>query len=60
VRTRIRKLHDDRLPTLFSVYPEGVAIAPEGLFGGEAGGSARGVVLDGAGGSCMTAAPASS
>jgi 5-oxoprolinase (ATP-hydrolysing) len=37
------------LPTLFSVYPEGVAIAPEGLFGGEAGGEARGVVLDRAG-----------
>jgi 5-oxoprolinase (ATP-hydrolysing) len=48
-RTRIRKLHDDGLPTLFSVYPEGVAIAPEGLFGGEAGGEARGVVLDRAG-----------
>jgi len=46
VRTRLRKLHHDGLPTLFSVYPEGVNLAPDGLFGGQAGGSARGVVLD--------------
>ncbi|HWK46634.1 MAG TPA: hydantoinase B/oxoprolinase family protein [Stellaceae bacterium] len=46
VRTRLRKLHDDGLPTLFSVYPEGVGIASEGLFGGRAGGGVRGVVLD--------------
>jgi len=46
VRTRLRKLHDDGLPTLFSVYPEGVRVAPEGLFGGFPGGGARGVVLD--------------
>ncbi|MBV9054377.1 MAG: hydantoinase B/oxoprolinase family protein, partial [Hyphomicrobiales bacterium] len=45
-RVRIRKLYDDGLPTLFSVYPEGVDMAPEGLFGGEPGGAARGVVLD--------------
>jgi 5-oxoprolinase (ATP-hydrolysing) len=49
VRTRLRKLHDDGLPTLFSVYPEGVRVAPEGLFGGFPGGGARGVVLDQAG-----------
>jgi len=49
LRTRLRKLHDDGLPTLFSVYPEGVDLAPDGLFGGRAGGSARGVVLDRAG-----------
>ncbi|SDR56844.1 5-oxoprolinase (ATP-hydrolysing)/N-methylhydantoinase A [Rhizobiales bacterium GAS113] len=49
VRTRLRKLHDDGLPTLFSVYPEGVNLAPDGLFGGQAGGGARGVVLDRAG-----------
>ncbi|MBV9114286.1 MAG: hydantoinase B/oxoprolinase family protein [Hyphomicrobiales bacterium] len=48
-RVRIRKLHDDGLPTLFSVYPEGVDVAPEGLFGGEAGGAARGVIRDQAG-----------
>jgi 5-oxoprolinase (ATP-hydrolysing) len=49
VRTRLRKLHDDGLPTLFSVYPEGVGVSPDGLFGGQSGGEARGVVLDRAG-----------
>ena len=49
VRTRLRKLHDDGLPTLFSVYPEGVGVATDGLFGGHAGGGVRGVVLDRAG-----------
>jgi 5-oxoprolinase (ATP-hydrolysing)/N-methylhydantoinase A len=42
-------LHEDGLPTLFSIYPEGVGVATEGLFGGRAGGGARGVVLDRAG-----------
>jgi len=46
VRTRIRKLRDDGLPTLFSVYPEGVGISNDGLFGGHAGGGVRGVVLN--------------
>ena len=49
VRTRLRKLHDDGLPTLFSVYPEGVGIRTEGLFGGQPGGEVRGVVRDLAG-----------
>jgi 5-oxoprolinase (ATP-hydrolysing)/N-methylhydantoinase A len=49
VRTRLRKLHDDGRPTLFSVYPEGVNVAPAGLDGGHPGGGARGVVLDRAG-----------
>jgi 5-oxoprolinase (ATP-hydrolysing) len=49
VRTRLRKLNDDGSPTLFSVYPEGVGVAPEGLFGGQSGGGAHGVVLDRAG-----------
>jgi 5-oxoprolinase (ATP-hydrolysing)/N-methylhydantoinase A len=49
VRTRLRKLHDDGLPTLFSVYPEGAGIATDGLFGGHPGGGVRGVVLDRAG-----------
>jgi 5-oxoprolinase (ATP-hydrolysing)/N-methylhydantoinase A len=49
VRTRLRKLRDDGLPTLFSVYPEGVGIAPEGLFGGRPGGGVHGVVRDAAG-----------
>jgi 5-oxoprolinase (ATP-hydrolysing)/N-methylhydantoinase A len=49
VRTRLRKLHDDGLPTLFSIYPEGVGVTNEGLFGGRAGGPVRGVVLDAAG-----------
>jgi 5-oxoprolinase (ATP-hydrolysing)/N-methylhydantoinase A len=46
VRTRLRKLHDDGLPTLFSIYPEGVGIKSTGLFGGQPGGDVRGVVLD--------------
>ncbi len=45
-RARVRKLHDDGLPTLFSVYPEGVGVTPAGLFGGQPGGGVRGVVLD--------------
>ena len=49
VRTRLRKLHDDGLPTLFSVYPEGVGVETDGLFGGHSGGGARGAVLDLAG-----------
>ena len=49
VRTRLRKLHEDGLPTLFSVYPEGAGIATDGLFRGLPGGGVRGVVLDGAG-----------
>jgi len=40
------KLRDDGLPTLFSVYPEGVGIRNEGLFGGRPGGDARGVALN--------------
>ncbi len=46
VRTRMRKLYDDGLPMLASVYPEGVGVVVEGLHGGHAGGSVRGVVLD--------------
>jgi 5-oxoprolinase (ATP-hydrolysing)/N-methylhydantoinase A len=46
VRTQVRKLHDDGLPTLFSVYPEGVGIRTAGLFGGHAGGGVLGVVRD--------------
>jgi 5-oxoprolinase (ATP-hydrolysing) len=46
VRTRLRKLHDDGLPTLVSIYPEGVGIKSNGLFGGQPGGDVRGVVLD--------------
>lgn len=46
VRTRLRKLHDDGLPTLASVYPEGVGVTVHGLHGGLPGGSVRGVVLD--------------
>jgi len=49
VRTRLRKLHDDGLPTLTSVYPEGVGVTIEGLAGGRPGGDVRGVVLDPAG-----------
>ncbi|MBI1774641.1 MAG: hydantoinase B/oxoprolinase family protein [Proteobacteria bacterium] len=46
VRTRLRKLFDDGLPTLFSIYPEGVGVATEGLFEGKPGGSVHGLVLD--------------
>jgi 5-oxoprolinase (ATP-hydrolysing) len=49
VRTRLRKLYDNGLPTLASVYPEGVGVTVDGLAGGKPGGSVRGVVLDPAG-----------
>ena len=45
-RVRVRKLKADGLPTLVSVYPEGVGNPIAGLFGGKAGGEARGRVLD--------------
>ena len=48
-RVRVRKLYQDDLPTLVSVYPEGVGDAPAGLFGGLCGGSAYGVVRNPAG-----------
>ena len=38
------QLYDDGLETLFSVYPEGVDIEIEGLFGGEPGKGAFGGV----------------
>jgi 5-oxoprolinase (ATP-hydrolysing) len=44
-RVRLRKLADDGLATLVAVYPEGVNNIPEGLFGGHAGGPAKGRVL---------------
>lgn len=43
-RLRLRKLHDDGLPTLMALYPEGVDNPVEGLFGGHAGGLAYGGV----------------
>lgn len=45
-RVRFRKLADDGLPTLVSLYPEGVDNPIPGLFGGKAGGGASGRVLD--------------
>ena len=48
-RVSVRKLEGDGLATLASVYPEGVGIEVPGLFGGNAGRSARGVVRDAAG-----------
>ena len=48
-RVSVRKLEGDGLPTLASVYPEGVGIEVPGLFGGGPGRSARGVVRDAAG-----------
>jgi 5-oxoprolinase (ATP-hydrolysing)/N-methylhydantoinase A len=48
-RVSVRKLDADGLPTLASVYPEGVGIEVPGLFGGRPGRSARGVVRDASG-----------
>jgi 5-oxoprolinase (ATP-hydrolysing) len=48
-RVSVRKLDGDGLPTLASVYPEGVGIEVPGLFGGKPGRSARGVVRDASG-----------
>jgi 5-oxoprolinase (ATP-hydrolysing)/N-methylhydantoinase A len=48
-RVSVRKLNGDGLPTLVSVYPEGVGIEVPGLFGGKPGRSARGVVRDASG-----------
>ena len=48
-RVRVRRLADDGLTTLMSVYPEGVRQHPAGLFDGVAGGDARGLVRDAAG-----------
>lgn len=48
-RVSVRKLDDDGLPTLASVYPEGVGIEVPGLFGGKPGRSAHGVVRDASG-----------
>jgi 5-oxoprolinase (ATP-hydrolysing)/N-methylhydantoinase A len=45
-RLRLRKLADDGLPTLATVYPEGVGNPTAGLFSGQAGGEARGHVVD--------------
>jgi 5-oxoprolinase (ATP-hydrolysing)/N-methylhydantoinase A len=45
-RVRLRKLSDDGLPTLVSLYPEGVNNPISGLFGGSAGGGASGKVID--------------
>ena len=45
-RIRFRKLDADGQTTLVSVYPEGVGNPAEGLFGGHAGGEARGIVTD--------------
>lgn len=47
---RVRKLDHDGLPTLTSLYPEGVRIETPGLFGGAPGGLAWGGVRDDAGG----------
>lgn len=46
VRSRLRKLYDDGLPMLVSVYPQGVGVETPGLFGGSPGGGVRGRVCD--------------
>jgi 5-oxoprolinase (ATP-hydrolysing)/N-methylhydantoinase A len=45
-RVRLRKRDDDGLPTLVSIYPEGVNNPIDGLHGGQPGGEALGRVLD--------------
>lgn len=44
-RVRLRKRENDGLPTLVSVYPEGVNNPIDGLFGGQPGGEAQGRVI---------------
>jgi len=44
-RVRLRRLKDDGLTTLVSVYPEGVRNPTHGLFAGRAGIEAKGAVL---------------
>ncbi|MDE2394273.1 MAG: hydantoinase B/oxoprolinase family protein [Burkholderiales bacterium] len=44
-RVRVRKRIDDGLPMQISVYPEGVGLALDGLFGGAPGGGASAAVL---------------
>lgn len=46
VRSRLRKLYEDGLPMLVSVYPEGVGVETPGLFGGSSGGGVHGWVCD--------------
>jgi 5-oxoprolinase (ATP-hydrolysing)/N-methylhydantoinase A len=42
----MRKREDDGLPTLISVYPEGVNNPVDGLYGGQPGGEALGRLID--------------
>jgi 5-oxoprolinase (ATP-hydrolysing)/N-methylhydantoinase A len=46
---RVRKLLDDGRPTLASLHPDGVLTRTPGLFGGQAGGAVRAVMLNPAG-----------
>jgi len=46
---RLRKRDEDGRDMLVSVYPEGVNNPIQGLFGGAAGGGARGRVIDASG-----------
>ncbi|MBM3523295.1 MAG: hydantoinase B/oxoprolinase family protein, partial [Alphaproteobacteria bacterium] len=48
-RIRLRKLRDDGRTMQVGVYPECVGIRTDGLFGGTAGGEARGCLVDHAG-----------
>jgi 5-oxoprolinase (ATP-hydrolysing)/N-methylhydantoinase A len=43
---RVRKLVDDGRPVFAGVHPDGVLTRPPGLFGGQAGGPVRAVLLD--------------
>jgi 5-oxoprolinase (ATP-hydrolysing) len=44
-RLRLRKLRQDGLATYVSLYPEGIGMNPQGLFGGLPGGGGHGYVL---------------
>jgi len=41
-----RKLYDDGRPTQVGLYPNGVSVAPDGLFAGRSGALARAAVID--------------
>ncbi|MBE9606043.1 hydantoinase B/oxoprolinase family protein [Acetobacteraceae bacterium H6797] len=48
-KVTLRKLFDDGMSSLVSVYPEGVGNPIDGLFGGHAGGRSQGRILTAAG-----------
>jgi 5-oxoprolinase (ATP-hydrolysing)/N-methylhydantoinase A len=45
-RVTVRKLRDDGLTTLLSIFPESIGVETPGLFGGKPGGASSGVLRD--------------